>query len=154
MHNGVDFACPVGTSVKSLFGGIVVSKGVDSSRGIYIAIRKGKVEEWFYHLSKTYYNIGQKVKKGKVALSGNTGRSTGPHLHYAIKYDGNWVDPVKYLSGDLDLPTVVDEGEENIKNEGVLNNIVNNVLSFGYTYFFYGAIIALIIYSMKKTYKG
>ena len=98
-HKGVDWATPVGTSVYASCGGTVEKAGWGSGYGnvIYINHEDGR-QTRYGHLSKILVTPGQKVKQGeKIALSGNTGVSTGPHIHFEILIDGSQVDPLKYL---------------------------------------------------------
>ncbi len=95
-HRGVDFAMPVGTPVMAIGDGeVVVSKNGDGA-GNYVAIRHGRQYMTRYmHLKKLLVKPGQKVKRGdRIALSGNTGRSTGPHLHYEIWINQQAVNPL------------------------------------------------------------
>ncbi|WP_410015340.1 murein DD-endopeptidase MepM [Sodalis sp. C49] len=95
-HRGVDFAMPVGTPVLAVGDGeVVVSKNGDGA-GNYVAIRHGRQYTTRYmHLKKLLVKPGQKVKRGdRIALSGNTGRSTGPHLHYEIWVNQQAVNPL------------------------------------------------------------
>ncbi len=100
MHKGVDWACSVGTAVKASCGGTVVSAGWSNGYGYCITLRHPDGRQTRYaHLSKILVRSGQKVKQGdKIALSGNTGRSTGPHLHFEILINGSQVNPLKYLN--------------------------------------------------------
>ncbi|API59641.1 hypothetical protein BSL82_10185 [Tardibacter chloracetimidivorans] len=96
VHNGVDIAVPVGTPVRAPAGGEVVKVWEDASNGKAVRIRfpDGSVGG-FAHLSDQKVKVGDKVAAGQVfALSGNTGRSTGPHLHYKLEKDGRAVDPL------------------------------------------------------------
>lgn len=99
-HQGVDWATPVGTSVVASCGGTVTKAGWGSGYGYVVYIRHEDGRETRYgHLSKVLVSAGQKVKQGqKIALSGNTGRSTGPHLHFEIRINGSAVNPLKYLN--------------------------------------------------------
>lgn len=95
-HRGVDFAMPVGTPVLAVADGeVIVSKNGDGA-GNYVAIRHGRQYTTRYmHLKKLLVKSGQKVKRGdRIALSGNTGRSTGPHLHYEIWINQQAVNPL------------------------------------------------------------
>ncbi|WP_084999588.1 murein DD-endopeptidase MepM [Cronobacter sakazakii] len=85
-HKGVDFAMPQGTPVLAVGDGEVVMAKRSGAAGYYVAIRHGRTYTTRYmHLKKLLVKPGQKVKRGdRIALSGNTGRSTGPHLHYEI----------------------------------------------------------------------
>lgn len=98
-HKGVDWACPIGTSLMASCGGTVVQAGWFSSYGNCVTIRHpdGKMTR-YGHMSKVLVSVGQKVDQGqKIGLSGNTGRSTGPHVHFEIIVNGSQVDPFKYL---------------------------------------------------------
>ncbi|UJR16967.1 hypothetical protein I4U23_003865 [Adineta vaga] len=83
-HTGADYACPVGTNVRATVSGTVINTNWGSSYGTHVVIESAnKIREIYAHLSKKLVKFGQKVKAGEViAKSGNTGRSTGPHLHY------------------------------------------------------------------------
>ncbi|MCK8539134.1 murein DD-endopeptidase MepM [Yersinia ruckeri] len=95
-HKGVDFAMPVGTPVLAVGDGEVVIAKYDGAAGNYIAIRHGRqYTTRFMHLKKLLVKPGQKVKRGdRIALSGNTGRSTGPHLHYEFWVNQQAVNPL------------------------------------------------------------
>ena len=99
MHKGIDWAVPKGTAVRASCGGTVVSAGWSGGYGNCITIRHpdGKMTR-YGHLSKILVSAGQKVDQNqKIALSGNTGRSTGPHVHFEILVNGTQVNPLKYL---------------------------------------------------------
>ncbi|OCG04643.1 murein DD-endopeptidase MepM [Gilliamella sp. wkB112] len=95
-HNGVDFAVSRGTPVLSVGNGEVVIAKYSGSAGNYIAIRHGRQYMTTYmHLDKILVKSGQQVKQGdKIALSGNTGRSTGPHLHFELHINNKPVNPL------------------------------------------------------------
>lgn len=95
-HKGVDFAMPQGTPVLSVGDGEVVIAKRSGAAGNYIAIRHGRTYTTRYmHLRKLLVKPGQKVKRGdRIALSGNTGRSTGPHLHYEVWINQQVVNPL------------------------------------------------------------
>lgn len=98
-HKGVDWAVPRGTAVYASSGGVVTKAGWGSGYGYVVYIRHPNGWETRYaHLNKVLVSAGQSVKQGqKIALSGNTGRSTGPHLHFEIIANGTAVNPLKYL---------------------------------------------------------
>ena len=99
-HQGIDWATPVGTSVMASCGGTVSKAGWASGYGycVFIDHEDGK-QTRYGHLSKVLVKVGQKVRQGeKIALSGNTGVSTGAHLHFEIRVNGTAVDPLKYVS--------------------------------------------------------
>lgn len=95
-HRGVDFAMPQGTPVLSVGDGEVVVAKRSGAAGYYVAIRHGRSYTTRYmHLRKILVKPGQKVKRGdRIALSGNTGRSTGPHLHYEVWINQQAVNPL------------------------------------------------------------
>ncbi|KAB1438597.1 M23 family metallopeptidase [Candidatus Galacturonibacter soehngenii] len=100
MHKGVDWACPVGTAVKASCNGTVVSAGWSNGYGYCITIKHSNGMQTRYgHLSKILVSSGDKVSQGdKIALSGNTGRSTGPHVHFEIIVNGDQSNPLNYLN--------------------------------------------------------
>ncbi|KMJ44337.1 murein DD-endopeptidase MepM [Xenorhabdus khoisanae] len=95
-HKGVDFAMPVGTPVLAVGDGEVIVSKFDGAAGNFIAIRHGRQYTTRYmHLRKLLVKPGQKVKRGeRIALSGNTGRSTGPHLHFEFWDNQQPVNPL------------------------------------------------------------
>ncbi len=96
-HNGVDYACPVGTPVVAAANGVVSRRGWDSGGGgntLWIKHSQG-YETGYLHLSRFAVAAGTRVSKGQViAYSGNTGGSTGPHLDYRIKKNGKYINPL------------------------------------------------------------
>jgi murein DD-endopeptidase MepM/ murein hydrolase activator NlpD len=98
-HNGVDMACPTGTSIYAPANGLVVKAGWSKGYGNYIKIKHGNGYETVYgHLSKISVKNGQKLKKGHViGQVGSTGQSTGPHLHYEVLKNNKRVNPSGYL---------------------------------------------------------
>ena len=99
-HGAVDWATPIGTSVVASCGGRVSFAGWKSSYGYCIFIEHPDGRQTRYaHLSKVLVSAGQTVAQGeKIALAGNTGVSTGPHIHFEIRIGGKAVDPLKYIS--------------------------------------------------------
>ena len=99
-HKGVDWATPTGTPVYASCGGTVTKAGWGSGYGyvVYITHPDGR-QTRYAHLSKVLVSAGQTVSQGqKIALSGNTGVSTGPHLHFEILINGSQVNPLNYLN--------------------------------------------------------
>jgi murein DD-endopeptidase MepM/ murein hydrolase activator NlpD len=95
MHLGTDFAVPIGTPVKAPQDGVVSRSGSDNMNGTFVEINSGGVIHSLLHLSQAKVSSGQQVKKGQVVgLSGNTGNSTGPHLHWSKRVAGRPVDPM------------------------------------------------------------
>lgn len=99
-HKGVDIAVPTGTSVRASKPGKVVTATYSSSAGNYVALYHGSgVYTYYMHCSSLSVSVGQHVDQGQtVALSGSTGISTGPHLHFAIFMNGQYVNPMNYVS--------------------------------------------------------
>ena len=98
-HKGVDWAVPTGTAVYASCGGTVAKAGWGSGYGyvVYINHEDGR-QTRYGHLSKVLVKAGQTVKQGeKIALSGNTGVSTGSHLHFEILINGVQKNPLNYL---------------------------------------------------------
>jgi murein DD-endopeptidase MepM/ murein hydrolase activator NlpD len=104
MHQGLDFTSPVGTEVHSAGDGRVTFAEYSSSGfGVHVIVDHGFGYETLYaHLSQVKVRKGQRVKRGDlVGLSGNTGLSSGPHLHYEVHKAGTPVDPANYLFNSL-----------------------------------------------------
>ena len=96
-HNGTDFGVPVGTPVYAPADGVVERCTYQSAAGYYIVIKhQGAYSTVYMHLSKILVKPGQSVKANqRIALSGNTGRSTGPHLHYELRINNVPVNAMK-----------------------------------------------------------
>ena len=94
-HKGVDFALPIGTPVLAVGDGEIVVAKNGGAAGNYVAIRHGRQYMTRYmHMKKVLVKPGQKVKRGdRIGLSGNTGRSTGPHLHFEMWINNQAVNP-------------------------------------------------------------
>lgn len=99
-HRGIDWATPVGTAVMASSAGTVVRAGWGSGYGYVVYINHADGKQTRYgHLSKILVSPGQTVSQGqKIALSGNTGVSTGPHVHFEILVNGSQVNPLNYLN--------------------------------------------------------
>ena len=105
MHTGFDFALKPGNPVYATGDGVVASVTFDLfNYGNSIVIDHGFGYKTRYaHLKTVLVTEGMKIKRGEcIAESGNTGKSTGPHLHYEVMYKGKYVNPVNYF--DLDMP--------------------------------------------------
>lgn len=103
-HNGIDIRASY-ENVYAVMDGVVTEAGWDSKGGgNYIKIRHhGRFETAYLHLSSAYYKVGEKVSAGFIiAKSGNTGNSTGPHLHFSVKEYGKFINPLTFLK-DLTL---------------------------------------------------
>ena len=98
-HNGIDMAADEGTPIVAAYSGIVGEAGYNSSMGNYIYIEHGDGLRTIYlHASKLYVKKDDVVIKGEViGAVGTTGRSTGPHLHFSVRLNGEYVSPWDYL---------------------------------------------------------
>ena len=99
MHEGLDIAARTGTSVTATADGIVSSVKTEPGYGKVVILDHGYGYRTIYgHNSKYYVKVGQRVRRGeRIAAVGNTGRSTGSHVHYEIRLNGVPVNPRKYL---------------------------------------------------------
>jgi len=99
MHTGIDIAAPYGKPIASADSGEVIYSGWWDGYGKAVVIDHGRGYTTVYgHMSRIYMQTGQKVDKNQViGLVGSTGFSTGPHLHFEIRYNGKPVDPLAYL---------------------------------------------------------
>lgn len=98
-HNGVDMAAPGGSPILAAYDGTVAAAGYSSTMGNYIYLNHGSGLVTIYmHASALYVSAGQTVSKGdKIAAVGTTGRSTGNHLHFGVRLNGEYVSPWNYL---------------------------------------------------------
>lgn len=98
-HTGLDIAASSGTPIKVVSDGTVISAEYTGAYGNLVKISHGNgVETWYAHTSKMYVTKGQSVKAGDViAAVGSTGNSTGAHLHFEIRINGNHVNPQNYI---------------------------------------------------------
>ena len=99
LHEGIDFLADAGSSVVAAAGGVVQFAGIHPQYGIMIDIDHGNdLVTRYAHLSKLFVREGDVVVRGRrVGLSGNTGRSTGPHLHFEVRFRGSAQNPAKFL---------------------------------------------------------
>lgn len=99
-HEGIDLRAAVGTRVYASKAGRVIFAGRKGGYGKIVGIEhEGNFSTWYGHLSRIRVKAGQTVSQGKViGLSGNTGISTGPHLHFEIRYKGRSEKPTKYIT--------------------------------------------------------
>jgi murein DD-endopeptidase MepM/ murein hydrolase activator NlpD len=102
-HEGMDFSAPIGTDIYATGNGIVTYSGWKQGYGETVEIDHGfNYGTRYAHCSKRLVKVGQKVSRGEViALVGNTGKSTGPHLHYEVHYQGKPIDPRNFYFYDL-----------------------------------------------------
>lgn len=99
-HDGVDIAAPYGTAIRATADGKVEQAGWNGSYGISVTIyHRDGIETLYGHMSRTIVSVGQTVKKGQViGYEGETGRATGPHVHYQVDVNGSSVNPMTYLN--------------------------------------------------------
>src|SRR5438034_11716422 len=95
-HPGIDIAVPAGSAVRAAGGGTVETAGTDPDYGLFVLLRHPDGYETMYgHASRLLVHDGDSVQAGQViALSGNSGRSTAPHLHFEIRREGRALDPL------------------------------------------------------------
>jgi murein DD-endopeptidase MepM/ murein hydrolase activator NlpD len=95
-HSGIDIAVPLGTPVRAAGGAVVEKAGTDSAYGLFVLLQHpGHYETLYGHASRLLVREGDSVQVGQViALSGSSGHSTAPHLHFEIRLDGKPVDPL------------------------------------------------------------
>ncbi|ABC80509.1 M23 family metallopeptidase [Anaeromyxobacter dehalogenans] len=99
MHQGLDIATPHGQPIYTPSDGTVVFSGTEGAYGKVLVLDHGYgVKTRYAHLSEIFVRLGDRVKRGdKVAAVGNTGRSTGPHLHYEVRVNGIPENPRKFI---------------------------------------------------------
>jgi murein DD-endopeptidase MepM/ murein hydrolase activator NlpD len=105
MHEGTDFAAPHGTPIYSTADGVVIHAGWLSGYGRLVKIKhEFGIETRYAHLSKIHVTEGQRVSRGeRIGDMGNTGRSTGTHLHYEVRVGGKAVNPMIYIKAANDV---------------------------------------------------
>jgi murein DD-endopeptidase MepM/ murein hydrolase activator NlpD len=104
-HEGIDVSAPMGTPIEAPGAGRVQQAGWENGYGNTVTIDHGYgIVTKFAHASKLLVKSGQKVERGqRIALVGNTGLATGPHLHYEVRVNGRPVDPLKYVLPEMAL---------------------------------------------------
>jgi murein DD-endopeptidase MepM/ murein hydrolase activator NlpD len=98
-HEGIDVSAPMGSPIEAPAAGVVTDAGWDTGYGNTITINHGfGIVTKFAHASKLLVKTGQRVSRGqRIALVGNSGLATGPHLHYEVHVNGRPVNPLKYV---------------------------------------------------------
>lgn len=98
-HYGLDIAAPTGTSLYASESGVVTYSAWSGNYGYLVKIQHaGGYETYYAHCSKLFASVGDEVAKGdKIANVGSTGRSTGPHVHFEIRYNGKTLDPEVFI---------------------------------------------------------
>jgi murein DD-endopeptidase MepM/ murein hydrolase activator NlpD len=105
MHTGIDFRAAEGYPARATAGGTVVTAEFTGGYGNMVEIDHGNgVTTRYGHLSRIDVTVGQVVAKGAIiGRTGNTGRSTGPHLHYEVRIDGAAIDPIRYIKAGSEI---------------------------------------------------
>lgn len=97
-HAGVDLRAN-SDYVFAVLDGIISDAGYSSGAGNYIKVQHGDFETIYLHLQKTFFSLGDFVYAGDIiAVSGNSGKSTAPHLHFSVKERGKYIDPIHFLN--------------------------------------------------------
>lgn len=120
-HTGIDLAMPENTTLRSINEGVVdkVYNGGSLGNGISIKFNDGS-QGIYGHLNEVKTKVGEHVSPGEViGLSGNTGNSTGPHLHFALKENGEYVDPAPVAE---QLATISGDGV----SQGIITKVIMN----------------------------
>ncbi|NBB47671.1 peptidoglycan DD-metalloendopeptidase family protein [Rhizobium sp. CRIBSB] len=109
MHAGIDFRAPTGTEIRSTGAGKVVTAGFSGGYGNMVEIDHGLgLRTRYGHMSRILVSEGDGIEPGQVlGLSGSTGRSTGPHLHYEVRRNGDPVDPMRFLNAGMKLTPLI-----------------------------------------------
>lgn len=109
MHAGIDFRAPTGTEIRSTGSGKVVTAGFSGGYGNMVEIDHGfGLSTRYGHMSRILVSEGDTVEPGQIlGLSGSTGRSTGPHLHYEVRRNGAPVDPMRFLNAGMKLTPLI-----------------------------------------------
>lgn len=109
MHAGIDFRAPTGSDIRSTGTGVVISAGPAGGYGNMVEIDHGNgLTTRYGHLSRILVKTGDTLETGDlIGLSGSTGRSTGPHLHYEVRRNGEAVDPIRFLNAGLKLEPLI-----------------------------------------------
>lgn len=130
-HTGMDFGVPTGTPVYATADGVAdfASDGYNSGYGVMLKLEHSFGFKTFYaHLSKIAVQKGEFVRRGQlIAYSGNSGRSTGPHLHYEIRYLGKDLNPYTFVKWNMRDYDQIFEKEKNVKWQSLLT-MINQLL--------------------------
>jgi len=112
-HKGIDLAGPVGTPVYATADGTVSKAEWFSSYGLYVSIEHGgELQTRYGHMSRLNVANGQRVRKGDIiGFIGTTGRSTGPHLHYEVRVNGEAVNPLPYMQSETLVEAASQDGK-------------------------------------------
>jgi murein DD-endopeptidase MepM/ murein hydrolase activator NlpD len=144
-HKGVDYGVSTGTPVKSQMTGKVTYAGWQTGYGNIVIVEGNGITQKFAHLSAFSVKVGDTVSAGTVvAKSGNTGDSTGPHLHYEVLVNGKNVDPVSYQF----MPATTSSATELLSDNNPVDVYINKIGSGLTSGVLYGGLIILAIISL------
>lgn len=131
-HWGLDYRAPIGTQLIAPADGVVKFAGRHGTFGnLTIIAHAFGFETYYAHQSKMDVKVGDIVSKGdKIGKTGNTGRSTGPHLHYEIHYLGKKLDPINFAKWNLENYNTLFEKEKNIKWQSLVSLIRRQYKTF------------------------
>ncbi len=118
-HRGIDIPAPTGTAINAAADGVVTFAGERGTYGNLVVLTHANGFQTYYaHCSQLLVSVGETVTQGQpVAAVGSTGRSTGPHVHFEVRYQNDPIDPLLYLPGENNAPAreeVTEEEEEEI----------------------------------------
>jgi len=104
-HKGIDLTAPLGTGIFAAMDGRVNAIGRDRAMGNYVSIDHGGGIETFYaHNKANLISMGEMVRRGQIiATVGSTGHSTGPHVHFEVRVNGQQVNPAPYINDTEEL---------------------------------------------------
>ncbi|MFR5025585.1 MAG: M23 family metallopeptidase [Evtepia gabavorous] len=113
-HRGLDIAAAAGTAINAAADGTVIFSGEKGTYGNLVILSHGNGFLTYYaHCSKLLVQVGDSVTQGQpIAAVGSTGRSTGPHCHFEVRYQNNPIDPLFYLPGENNAPVRTEPPEE------------------------------------------
>lgn len=105
-HRGVDIAASAGTAINAAADGVVTFSGEKGTYGNLVVVsHQNGFQTYYAHCSKLLVNVGDTVTQGQpIAAVGSTGRSTGPHCHFEVRYQNSPIDPLLYLPGENNAP--------------------------------------------------
>ena len=120
-HRGLDIAAPMGTAINAGADGTVIFAGEKGTYGNLVILSHGNGFVTYYaHCSKLLVEVGDTVTQGQpIAAVGSTGRSTGPHCHFEVRYENEPIDPLFYLPGENNAPARTQVDEEEAEEEEV-----------------------------------
>ena len=115
-HRGLDIAAAAGTAINAAADGTVIFSGEKGTYGNLVILSHGNGFLTYYaHCSKLLVQVGDSVTQGQpIAAVGSTGRSTGPHCHFEVRYQNNPIDPLFYLPGENNAPVRTEPPEEEV----------------------------------------